>query len=101
MTPEGKIKEKVKKILDPRRPRLYYDMPVPSGYGKSTLDFVGCYFGRFFAVETKKPKGRLTYRQEGTRDDMRAAGGKVFEVIGDEGLGALEAWLVEVEEAHR
>lgn len=101
MTPEGKIKAKVKKLLDPRKPKLYYDMPVPGGYGRSSLDFVGCYYGRYFAVETKKPKGRLTERQEGTRDDMRAAGGMVFEVIGDEGLDALDAWLREIEEAQR
>ena len=98
MTPEGKVKEKVKKLLDPRRPQLYYDMPVPSGYGKSTLDFIGCYYGRFFAVETKRSGKELTSRQEGTRDDMRAAGGVVFEIIGDSGLDALAAWLNTVAE---
>lgn len=100
MTPEGRVKAKVKKLLDARKPLLYYEMPVPAGYGKPTLDFVCCYFGRFFAIETKKPKGKLTERQAGTCNDMRAAGGVVFEVIGDAGLEDLEAWLIEVEGAH-
>lgn len=101
MTPEGKIKEKVKKLLDPRRPKLYYEMPVPAGYGRPSLDFVGCYYGKYFAVETKRRGKRLTDRQEGTRDDMRAAGGMVFEVLGDAGLDELSAWLESVEEANR
>ncbi len=93
MTPEGKVKEKVKKLLDPRKPVLYYEMPVPGGYGKSSLDFVGCYYGRYFSVETKRAGKKLSERQEGTRDDMRAAGGTVFEIIGDSGLDELETWL--------
>jgi penicillin-binding protein-related factor A (putative recombinase) len=42
-------------------------MPVPSGYGESTLDYIGCYKARFFAIETKKPGGKLTPRQQNTK----------------------------------
>lgn len=52
-------------------------------------------------METKREGKRLTDRQKGTRDDMRAAGGMVFEVLGDEGLDELSAWLESVEEANR
>lgn len=95
MTPEGRVKAAVKTILDPLRDarELWYDMPVPGGWGKSSLDFVGCHRGRFFAVETKAPGKSLTPRQELCRDQMREAGGKVFEIDGPEGLEELRAWL--------
>ena len=50
MTPEGKVKQKVKKLLDEYR--VHYDMPVPCGYGKQMLDFHCCYHGRYFAIES-------------------------------------------------
>jgi len=98
MTPEGKVKKKVKEILDAEAPYCYYDMPVPAGYGRSSLDFVGCYFGRYFSIETKRAGKTLNPRQEGTRDAMRAAGGKVFEIIGDQGLSDLVEWMRSVRE---
>ena len=93
MNPEGKIKHLIKKVLDPRKPDLYYDMPVPTGFGKSMLDFVGCYYGRYFAIEAKAPGKQPTERQEGTRDDMLKAGGAVFVIDGETGCEALGAWL--------
>lgn len=96
MTPEGKVKESIKKVLDCLSPDLYYHMPVPSGYGKPSLDFVGCYYGRYFAIESKRRKKAPTLRQEGTIEDMRAAGGTVFVIDGPEGLVPLEDWLAEV-----
>ena len=53
MTPEGKVKAKVSKLLQEFEEILFYDMPVPGGYGKSTLDYVCCYRGLYFVVETK------------------------------------------------
>lgn len=90
MTPEGKVKRKVSALLM-NTPGLFYDMPVPSGFGKSTLDYIGCYRGRFFSIETKKPGGVMTERQKQIAAQMRAAGGVVFVVDGD--LTELETWL--------
>lgn len=90
-TPEGRVKSKVKKVLDPFQPLLWYFMPVPNGYGKQTLDFIGCDRGRYFAIETKAPGEKPTSRQDQTIDDMRAAGARVFVVDGD--TTELEAWL--------
>jgi hypothetical protein len=61
-TAEGKLKNQVRKMLN--EAGAWYWMPVPSGYGRSTLDFIGCYHGRFFAIETKAPGKKLTSRQE-------------------------------------
>ena len=68
-------------------------MPVPGGYGRPTLDYWGSLRGRTFAIEAKKPKGKPTPRQEGTIEDMRAAGIAVFVVRDEAGLAALEQWL--------
>ena len=74
-TPEGQIKDKVKAYL--KEKRAWYFMPVPSGYGIPTLDFIGCYKGKFFAIETKAPGKEPTRRQFNTMMAMQDAGGWV------------------------
>ena len=93
MTPEGEVKEKVKKLLN--KYGVYYEMYVPSGYGKQSLDFVCCAFGTYLAIETKAPGKKLTPRQKKTALDMRSAGGVVVEIIGVDSplFERLEAWL--------
>lgn len=111
MTPEGKVKAKVKRLL--QKYGCYQFWPVQTGYGSPTLDCIGCSNGFFFGIETKAPGKRPTPRQRLTIDDMRAAEGAVF-VIGEykkgqevggkgtgiwcdeeySGLGELEAWLL-------
>ncbi|HEY7822615.1 MAG TPA: hypothetical protein VIG24_07275 [Acidimicrobiia bacterium] len=89
-TPEGKVKRKVSDLLK-STPNLYYDMPVPGGFGGSTLDYVGCHLGDFFAIETKKPGGKPTPRQNQIISRMQAAHGAVFVIDGD--LTELQDWL--------
>ena len=97
MTPEGKRKQKINKLLDSYKPLLYYHMPVPYGYGRTTIDYIGCVCGLFFGIEAKGhasgKKGQPTERQEGVIDDMNVAGGKTFVVNDDESLAMLAAWL--------
>ena len=81
-TPENKVKNQVKKILQSFKPALYAHWPVQTGYGAACLDCHGCCSGRYFAVETKAPGKKLTKRQEITRDDILEAGGRVF-VVGE------------------
>ena len=116
-TPEGKVKDRVKRIL--KKHGCYQFWPVQTGYGAPTLDCLGCHNGFFFGIETKAPGKHPTPRQMLTIDDMTAAHGKVF-VIGEykrgdkvkvghgyppyekeiivqeeySGLGELEAWLL-------
>lgn len=90
-TAEGKVKKAVKKLLDSYGDYHYRFMPVPTGFGKTTLDFLICYKGRFLAIETKKPLGKPTTLQEQTIEEMRTAGAKVFVIDGD--LTELKAWL--------
>ncbi len=53
-------------------------MPVVSGYGQPSLDYLGCINGRFFSVETKAPGKAPTARQRQTIEKMRSAGAAVF-----------------------
>jgi hypothetical protein len=50
-------------------------MPVPSGYGESSLDFIVCYMGRFIAIETKAGARHPTPRQEVIIKRIVEAGG--------------------------
>jgi hypothetical protein len=88
MTPEGRIKKKIKALLDSYSDDLYVYMPVPSGYGQTAIDYLGCIRGVFFGVEAKRPGGKPTPRQEGALESIQRAGGAVF-VIDDDGDLAL------------
>jgi hypothetical protein len=92
-TPEGKIKKKVSDLLK-STPGCYYFMPVPGGFGMTTLDYVGCYRGMFFAIETKKPGGKPTPRQNQIIGTMQAANAAVFVIDGD--TTELAAWFSKV-----
>lgn len=77
MTPETKVKAKVKKLLDELR--IYYFFPATHGYGRSGVpDVVGCFMGLFVAVECKAGRGKLTPLQEMEIAKIIAAGGFTF-----------------------
>ncbi len=90
-TPEGKVKARVKKLLAAHG--AYWHCPVQNGMGAPSLDFVGCYRGRYFAIEAKAGNKGMTPRQETTAEEIRAAKGLVFLVNDVEGLDILEEWL--------
>jgi hypothetical protein len=73
---------------------VYYRMPVPSGYGRSGLDYEGCLCGRFFAIETKAPGQQLTIGQRDTALAMTKAGGQVFIISSEAGLDAFRDWVL-------
>lgn len=89
-TPEGKVKAKVSRLLSATA-GVYYHMPVPGGYGGTTLDYIGCLMGKFFAIETKKPGAKPTDRQKQIIASIDRAGGKTFVIDGD--TTELEEWI--------
>ena len=93
MTPEGKIKAKVDRILNNTDLVSWYFKPVQSGYGKRALDYICCIAGRFVAIETKAPGEEPTPFQRITAWDMHMAGAHVWFVSSDEGVDAFERWL--------
>ena len=77
MTPEGKAKAGIKKVL--AEYDCWYFMPSMNGYGRSGIpDFVGCYKGQFFAIEAKAQDGKLTPNQEREAVAIHTAGGRVL-----------------------
>lgn len=74
MTPEGKVKAKVRKLL--QEVGAYYAMPLSGGYGNSGVpDFLICKDGKFYAIECKANGGKPTALQLKHLDDIRKAGG--------------------------
>jgi hypothetical protein len=63
MTPEGRVKAKIKKLLTERDAWFY--MPVQNGMGKVGIpDIIGTYKGLFFAIETKAPNKTPTTEEQ-------------------------------------
>ena len=92
-TPEGRIKRRVSQILK-RADSCYYFMPVQTGYGAPTLDYLGSSRGRAFAIETKAPGKVPTMRQEAIIQEMERAKMRVFVIDGNPNdYEALRLWL--------
>lgn len=91
MTPEGKVKAKVKGVL--KALDAYWFCPVQNGMGAPALDFMHVQIPGLpvCAIETKAPGKKLTVRQQRTVDSIRAAGGVVFVIDGN--FKEFEAWL--------
>ena len=74
MTPEGKVKAKVKKIL--AEVGAYYAMPMGTGMGSSGVpDFLICKGGLFYVIECKANGNKPTALQEANMKRIREAGG--------------------------
>lgn len=80
-TPEAKVKRKVSQLLKAAE-ACYYFMPVQTGYGSPTLDYLGSSRGRAFAIETKAPGKKLTARQAVIKKEMEEAGMRTFVIAG-------------------
>lgn len=90
MTPEGKVKDAIKKYLiakgvwfagksAPPVVTGWMYMPLAGPMGVSGIpDFVGIYKGRPFYVEAKAPGGRCTDIQLLRHKEIRLAGGVVI-----------------------
>jgi len=100
MTPEGKVKAKVKSWLYKTFPSVFEFMPVSNGMGKHgipdhvccvpvtiTDDMVGQTIGVFVGIEAKTSVGKLSKHQERRLEEITNAGGIVEVVYGtDEGF---------------
>ena len=94
MTPEAKVKGKVKKILDSLG--CYHFSPQTGGYGKSGVpDIIACYKGRFIAIECKAGKGVLTALQKYNIDQIKSNQGLAI-VINEGNIESLLALVKEI-----
>jgi hypothetical protein len=91
MTPERRVKAKVRKVLD--KLGAYYTMPVTGGFGNSGApDFLVCLHGRFIGIECKAGKNTPTPLQEKNLRQLSQAGGIAL-VVNDENVDAFETEL--------
>lgn len=79
MTPEAKVKKKVRALLEQHG--AYYAMPVTGGYGASGVpDFLVCHHGRFIGIETKAGTNKPTALQLSNMKRIELAGGMTLVV---------------------
>jgi len=98
--PEAVVKAKVRRLLNEYGDELYSYWPVPSGFGRTTIDCLGCYRGRFFSIEAKAPGRKPTLRQVDTLAQMERAMGKTFVIdsVSSPVLADLRTWLDQLKE---
>jgi hypothetical protein len=94
-TPEKKVKNAVRKMLD--RHGVYHFMPPGMGLGRSGIpDIIGCKNGKFIAIECKAGKGKTTALQDRELVAICNAGGFTF-VVNETCIDELEerllAWI--------
>jgi hypothetical protein len=77
VTPEGRVKDAVKRWL--REHRIWYFMPVSNGMGVHGIpDVLCCHEGQFVGLEVKAPgkRNNVSAKQEFQMAAIVAAGGK-------------------------
>lgn len=111
VTPEGKIKKLVKKMLQEFHTdtmheidgyavsEMYEWWPVPGGFGSSSLDCIIGYRGCFIAVETKAEGEKPTPRQNFTIAQIKGAGCMTFVVDSEASCFQLREVLRELRNA--
>ena len=94
MTPEGKVKAKVDKLLK-SYPEVWYYSPQAGPYGSAGIpDRVAIVDGRFIGIEVKSgPTKKPTRLQEKCMRDIEAAGGRCFVICDETGLEELRLYL--------
>jgi hypothetical protein len=111
-TPEGKVKDAIKKLLAEYKIQPaskagdtslesngWYYMPIQSSMGVSGIpDFIGCYCpgdgdALFFGIEAKALGKTPSGFQLLQINAIKRAGGAVFVIDGEESLNEFKQWL--------
>ena len=88
MTPEGKVKAAVRKVLDAEG--VYYFMPAANGFGRAGIpDIICCVRGFFLAIELKAGKGKTTALQDREIMAINAHGGRAV-VINEDNINEVK-----------
>ena len=91
MTAEALVKKEIKRGLAARG--IWFFMPVQTGYGRRSVDFICCWQGLFLAIEAKAGENKLGRQQQATLEEIKEAGGRaVIAYSWDDVEEALERW---------
>ena len=93
-TPEAKVKDKIKKILETHD--IYYAMPHGAGFGNAGVpDFLCCMNGKFLAIEAKADlSSAVTALQLRQLNDIEESGG-VSWIVHADNIHLFEHWIRE------
>ena len=81
-TPEGEIKDQVRKVLDEMG--AYYFFPAANGYGRTGIpDVIACVGGHFVGIECKAGSKQPTALQQRELDNIEKAEGTSILVNAD------------------
>jgi Holliday junction resolvase len=98
-TPEGEIKDQIRKILDEMG--AYYFFPAANGYGRTGIpDVIACYKGHFIGIECKAGSKQPTALQQRELDNIEKAEGTGLLVNADN-IGDLKNILENASERRR
>lgn len=100
-TPEGKVKDAIKKVL--KKHGAWYFMPVSNGMGQVGIpDFICCWNGKFVGVEAKAPgkTANVTDNQLRVIGAIKKAGGLAWVIDDAQQLDSLLATIHKLEESH-
>lgn len=90
LTPEGKVKAKVVKLL--KAMDIWYFFPANNGFGKSGIpDIIAIVDGHFVGIEVKSATGKPTELQKICGRQIEEAGGTWLVVSDDVTLEVLAA----------
>ena len=94
LTPEKKVKNQVVNVL--KSFGAYYFYPVAGGYGVSGVpDIVGCYKGKFFAIECKAGKGKTTALKDRNIAQIIGQGGYAI-VVNESNIEDVNELIMEI-----
>ena len=93
MTPEGKVKQKVSKML--KQYKLWFFYPAANGMGRAGIpDVIAIVAGEFVGIEVKADKTKKpTMLQEQCGRQIIDAGGQWFLVYDDQSLSVVEQYV--------
>lgn len=93
MTPEARVKQTCRKVLDSFGDDVHYFFPPANGYGRAGIpDIIVCAGGFFLAIECKAGKGTTTALQKRELELIEKAGGTAV-VVREDGGEALRTML--------
>lgn len=96
MTAEGKVKLRIKKILNDMN--AYYCMPATAGYGNSGVpDFLVCFRGKFIGIEAKTVGNNPTALQYKHLKEIQDNGGVAL-VVNEDNVSQLHDILRSIED---
>jgi Holliday junction resolvase len=98
-TPEGEIKDQVRKVLDEMK--AYYFFPAANGYGRTGIpDVIACVGGHFVGIECKAGSKQPTALQQRELDNIEKAEGTGL-VVNADNIGNLKNILENAYERRR